>query len=54
MSCIASSWSSFFEDQEIMFLEDQSQLLPSPLSVDGVFHADGDDGDALRQALPVT
>ena len=40
-----------------MFLEDQSQPLRSPLCVDGVtdtykiFHADGDDGEALHQAL---
>ena len=36
MSSIASSWSSKNEDQEMMFLEDQSQPLRSPLSVDGV------------------
>ena len=56
MSCIASSWSSFFKAKEMVFLEDQSQPLSSPLSVDGVtdtqiFHAAGDDGEALRQAL---
>ena len=64
MSSIASSWSSsatFFNMSQIVFvkrvmafLEDQSQPLPSLLSVDGVtdsskiFHAPG---EALRQAL---
>ena len=45
MSCIASSWSSsatflvspiVFVKRVMAYLEDQSQPLPSPLSVDGV------------------